>query len=74
MKTVMLWGAAHNALLKLKDNETSFSEVILKLANKYNKKNDFKKFACSLKENRKILIYSKKSMRMKEYEMPKSCD
>jgi len=48
MKTVMLWGAAHNALLKLKDNETSFSEVILKLANKYNKKNEFKKFPGSL--------------------------
>jgi len=45
----MLWEAAHNALLKLKDNETSFSEFTLKLANKYNKKNEFKKFPGSLK-------------------------
>ncbi|MHB8372081.1 MAG: antitoxin VapB family protein [Thermoplasmataceae archaeon] len=48
-KPVTLSNAAYDALLRLKDKETSFSEVVLKLVDKYNRKNDFKKFAGSLK-------------------------
>ena len=48
-KPVTLSNAAYEALLKLKDRDTSFSEVVLKLVDKYNRKNDFKKFAGSLK-------------------------
>ena len=36
-------------MLRLKDKETSFSDVVLKLVDKYNRKNDFKRFAGSLK-------------------------
>jgi predicted CopG family antitoxin len=36
-------------LLRLKDKESSFSEVILKLVDKHDRKNDIKKFAGSLK-------------------------
>ena len=45
----MLSNAAYEALLRLKHKEASFSDVVLKLADKYNQKNDFKKFAGSLK-------------------------
>ncbi|MHB1493004.1 MAG: antitoxin VapB family protein [Thermoplasmataceae archaeon] len=48
-KPVTLSNAAYEALLRLKDEETSFSEVVLKLVDKYNRKNDFKRFAGSLK-------------------------
>ena len=48
-KPVTLSNAAYEALLRLKDKETSFSDVVLKLVDKYNRKNDFKKFAGSLK-------------------------
>ncbi len=48
-KPVTLSNAAYEALLKLKDKEASFSDVVLKLVDKYDRKNDFKKFAGSLK-------------------------
>ena len=48
-KPVTLSNAAYEALLKLKDKEASFSDVVLKLVDKYYRKNDFKKFAGSLK-------------------------
>ena len=48
-KPVTLSNAAYEALLRLKDKETSFSDVVLRLVDKYNRKNDFKKFAGSLK-------------------------
>ncbi|MHB1471898.1 MAG: antitoxin VapB family protein, partial [Thermoplasmataceae archaeon] len=39
-KPVTLSNAAYEALLRLKDKETSFSDVVLKLVDKYNRKND----------------------------------
>ncbi|EQB73955.1 MAG: hypothetical protein AMDU4_FER2C00035G0006 [Ferroplasma sp. Type II] len=73
-KPVTLSNAAYEALLKLKDRDTSFSEVVLKLVDKYNRKNDFKKFAGSLKAKSEDYERFKKEIEKDREQNTENCD